>query len=196
MSKITLEKALEKFKDGDINFDEYVGLTASIYDKWMSYFTNRYRNHIYYLCAEDLKQEAYLETWRRVDMWDFKKSPLIDYVKFNVGRRIIIIIEKSLGYPSRKQKVDIYKQVDCSYEFDNFSYDCVDSLDNLVFFNSIYDKLNDFHKIILVNYLKDRTFLETCDLIYQDIDMRIKYKISSKIGLYRKIRREFGKLRV
>lgn len=93
---------LSDLRNGDLTFDNFAKSHKVTFGKWASYFLARWPQSS--IDHEDLVQEAMIEAWRAVDAWDPERvplAPLESFVRFRVGRKLRIELERVLGWPKK-----------------------------------------------------------------------------------------------
>lgn len=96
--------ALAALRSGDLDFDQFARTHRDRFERWGGYFHARWPQN--QLSVEDLAQEAMIECWRAVDIWDPTRSSLVAFVNFRVGRKLRVELERVLGWPKKSAHWD------------------------------------------------------------------------------------------
>lgn len=100
MKRNGFNAALHDLRNGTLRFDQFAIEYRENFERWAHYFYDRWPQH--HLLVEDLIQEALFETWRAADIWDETRgSSLGAFVRFRVGRKLRVEIERVLGWPKK-----------------------------------------------------------------------------------------------
>lgn len=97
------ERDLLDLRSGELSFERFVGRNRGRFQRWASYFIDRYRPHG--LDLDDLVQDGLLEAWRAVDGWQEEKASIVRRVEYKVGERMDREVKRALGWPRKDRPV-------------------------------------------------------------------------------------------
>jgi hypothetical protein len=107
---------LLKLRSGEMDFQSFAKKYESKFYAWAKYYFDRYNPRS--IDISDLVQEALLEAWRAVDLWDSERGVDIErFVNYRVGERIDREILRVKGWP-KSNRSPVAVHIDFS--------DCID----------------------------------------------------------------------
>ena len=95
---------LHDLRSGNLSFQSFAQRHRERFHRWSAYFFERYRPNG--LDISDLVQEALLEAWRAVDLWNLNRGVSIErFVEYKVGSKIDHEIRRVRGWPKKGRSI-------------------------------------------------------------------------------------------
>lgn len=188
MSKSSIKEAdLYALRSGELSFDTFSKKYKTVFENWVGYFYRRYTLHG--LDIEDLIQEALIEAWRAVDLWDENRASLKKFVCYRVGERIDREIKRSLGWP-RKGRSKPAQQIDLPIAVDNrTTNNSLNQLDRLVLLDVLSRLRTDLERDVVLGIALGASVRKVAANIYADPQRRLWYRFDSDEHAVRRVRK-------
>lgn len=178
---------LRDLRAGTLSFDAFASNHRERFQRWAGYFFERYRPNG--LDLDDLVQEALLEAWRAVDIWNSSKGSSIDrFVEYRVGERIDREIRRVRGWP-KKGRSNPAVQIDSPFSIEIADNRSISPSKRLELERVASTLPSSIERDVAVGVGLGASLRVVAAHLYTDPDKRLEHEFDSKDHAIRKVRK-------